>query len=181
MNYKDLTYIILFGVLIFASCEDVDNPIEGVPTSDLFVQYAANVSDTVNVREGDASSYTFVVQAPISAGEDLVATVAFSGDATFGTDFTVSVEDDFDNDGLLSSSRAEATFTIPFVPTRGEDLVADQTNVTINFPQDATVDGNKELIVTLQGAVGSVNSSIAFAGGRGSIRRVLVVNIADSD
>lgn len=178
---RSLIQSLTIAVLVFTlSCEDIDDPTAGLETRNLFVQYAANTVDTVNIEEG-GDAYTWSVQAIISGGQDLVGTVSFSGDAVFSTDFEIAVEDDFENDGLLTSSNEGITFTIPFTPGRGEALIPDQTNLTLSFPEDAIADGNKQLLVTLEGAVGSEDSSIVFDGGRGPIRKVLVVNIADVD
>ena len=176
-NIFKLILVITMGLLVY-SCEDFDDPTEGLETGELFVQYAANVLDTLNASEG-GDVYTWTVQAPISAGEDLVATVSFSGEAVFETDYTVTAEDDLGNDVLISSSATGASFTIPFTPTGGDDLITDQMNLTLAFPTDDNPDGAKELIVTLDGATSS--SGVTFVGGRGPIRRDLVVNIGDID
>lgn len=178
-----MKFRILIGALvlvIISSCEEISDPTDGIPTTDLFVQYAANTLDTVNVSEGE-EAYSWVVQAPISGGEDLITTVSFSGDAVLDTDFSISAVDDFGNDVLLSTSDTEATFTIPFVTANGQAIVTDQSTLTIDFLTDDIIDGNKELLVTLEGAIGSIDSSISFVGGRGPIRKVLVVNIFDAD
>lgn len=180
-----LSIIALVFMVINTSCEDVDNPVDGLEEVDLFVQFGANLPDTVAAAENLVLTVT--IQSPISFGEDLIATVSFAGTAVFGTDFTITGADVMSgNSGtmvpsVISSSATSAEILIPFIPTGGVDLITDQVNFQINFITDGALDGQKILEVTLDGAVGTTTPSINLAGGRGPIRNDTYITIADID
>ncbi len=172
MNINKNILVIILGLFFAVSCEDVDDPIDGLETAPLFVQFGANTSETYEVTElSDPQEIT--IQVPQSFEQDMVAEISFEGTAVFGTDFTVT------SDGLVSSSATGAFITIPFIPTDNSDLIADQRNFEINFLTDAIEDGDKNLTVTLVQAVGADDPSIVLDGGRGSIRKTFDVSIED--
>jgi len=174
---KKFIYIIL-SVLVFAACEDVDNPIDGIEEAEIFVQFGANTPDSTILVEGSSLGDSITIQAPVSFEEDLLATVTFEGDAVYGTDFVISIAD---STRLVSADENGAVIKIPFRPAEPENFIADQVSFQVLFPDNFVQDGTKELTITLSGAVGSENSALTFAGGRGSIRKEFYVEIGDND
>jgi len=180
---KDIKNILffLFTVLItLNSCEEIDDPLAGAAEVNNFVQFAADTPAEVTVNEGASSSIT--IQAPSSAGEDLLATISFSGDAVFGVDFDLSEASGATNvGGIVSKNATEAVIKIPFIPAGGADLITDQVKFNVVFLSDGVSDGDKTLIINLTGAVGSKTSSLVFDGGRGPIRVSSTISILDED
>lgn len=172
---KKILYAMIATAMVLASCEEVENPIAGIEQTDLFVQLGANTPDSTSLTEGTNFSDSVTIQAPISAEEDLLATLVFGGDAVYGTDFII-------NSKLLESADENgATLRVPFLPAEPNNFVTDQVSFLLTFPDNFVQDGTKELIITLTGAVGSENSALTFAGGRGSIRREFYIEIGDND
>lgn len=169
MRKVNILICLIFCFSLF-SCEDYNNPIEGIEETDLFVEFSAGTPETATVAEGE--SYKLTIVAPISFETDLTAILLFEGTAIEGTDFTVS------SDGLVSASDLGAEITIPFIPTDNSDVVPDQVDVTINFLSDAVTDGEKTLTVTLQGATGP--GGIELAGGRGPLRKQIAITVTDT-
>ncbi|MEQ8240685.1 MAG: hypothetical protein RIA69_15815 [Cyclobacteriaceae bacterium] len=177
--------IIIAAGVVFSSCEELDDPLDGLQETDLFVQFGANTPDTVSASEG--GSLIITIQAPISFNENLIASVTFSGTAVFGTDFTITANNVISgNTGesvapIQSVDANGATILVPFLPTRGEDLITDQVNFTVNFLTDEATDGQKILEITLNGATGTVTADLTLAGGRGPIRNNTYIRISDVD
>ncbi|MBL0766760.1 hypothetical protein [Marivirga atlantica] len=171
---KKLIYAIA-TVFVLASCEDVADPLAGVEQTDLFVQFGANTPDSTALAEGSNFPQAVTIQAPISGGEDLLASLSFEGTAVYGTDFTISSE------YLESVDENGAVIRIPFLPAKPNEFVTDQAEFTISFPENFVQDGTKELTVTLNGATGVESAGLSFAGGRGSIRKEFYVEISDND
>ena len=181
---KDIKNILffLFAVLItLNSCEETDDPLLGATEVNNFVQFAADTPAEVSATEG-ASSTSMTIQAPVSAGEDLLATISFSGDAVYGVDFDLEEGTGATNvGGIVSKSATEAVIKIPFIPAGGADLITDQVKFSVVYLTDGATDGDKTLIITLTGAVGSKTSSLVFDGGRGPIRVTSTILISDAD
>lgn len=181
---KDLKNILffLFAVLVtLNACEEIDDPLLGTTEVNNFVQFAADTPAEVSATEGAAST-SMTIQAPASAGEDLLATISFTGDAVFGVDFDI-VEGTGSTDigGVVSKNATEAVIKIPFIPAGGADLITDQVKFSVVYLTDGDTDGDKTLIITLTGAVGSKTSSLVFDGGRGPIRVSSTILISDAD
>ena len=172
----------LFAVLVtLSACEETDNPLEGATEVNNFVQFAANTQAEVSATEG-SSSTTMTIQSPISGGEDLLATISFSGDAVFGVDFDIiDGTGTTDIGGVVSKSATEAVIRVPFIPAGGVDLITDQVDFQVVYLTDGETDGDKTLVITLTGAVGSKTSSLVFDGGRGPIRVNSTISISDAD
>ncbi|WMN12601.1 hypothetical protein QYS49_34025 [Marivirga salinae] len=174
---KKLIYLI-FALVVFASCEeDYDNPIEGLETTNLFVQLGANTPDSVSLTEGEMTQ-SLTIQAPISANQNLLASLTFEGSAVYGTDFIIETPD---GDFLVSADADGAVIRVPFLPAKPNEFVTDQVSFIISFAENFIQDGDKDLTVTLTGATGEENSGVTLDGGRGSIRRQFYIEIADND
>ncbi|RED92626.1 hypothetical protein [Marinoscillum furvescens] len=179
-------FIIIFALIVMSACEDFEDPIAGIPETDLFVQFGANTPDTVAAGEG-GTSQTVTIQSPISFQEDLIATITFTGSAEFGVDFDISADSiTSGNSGtkvypIVSKDANGASILVPYIPAGGNDLITDQVDFDIDFLSDGITDGDKVLEVALTGATGTTTSSLTLAGGRGPIRNDTYINIADSD
>ncbi|MGK7394409.1 MAG: hypothetical protein ACNS62_07540 [Candidatus Cyclobacteriaceae bacterium M3_2C_046] len=173
MNYLNKLIIIILASGFVWACEEIENPVDELETQGLFVQYGAGLPDTAVVTEGEVLTRYLALQAPISFETDLTATLSLSGSGTSLSDFQVSGQD------VQSQTENELSVIIPFIPTNGEDLVADQTFLNFNFPTDDVSDGTKYVTMILEGATGP--NGIDLLGGRGNLRRKIVFQISDID
>ncbi len=177
-------FLVLFCV-VFTSCEENgEDPLAGIPSTDLFVEFAADTPDAIEATEIidgedlDEDTINIVLNSPISYESDILFNLSFSGSAVFNTDYRVFVEDD--NTMIESIDANGAVIRAEAVPTAGDVLVTEQARFSITFPEDLTEDGEKELEITLTGATVDLTGQ-TLAGGRGPLRRQTVVVIADSD
>ncbi len=169
------------GLFLMFSCEEVDDPLAGLEEVENFVQFGADTPATITASE-DGDNSDFTVQAPVSAGEDLLATISVTGTAVLGVDYDVVDGSGSDNvGGVVSKSASEIVVKIPFIPTGGNDLISDQVKFSVVYLTDGVVDGDKTLTLTLTGAKGTKDSSLTFAGGRGPIRVTSTITIGDVD
>ncbi|MCV9389035.1 hypothetical protein [Reichenbachiella ulvae] len=178
---KNNLYILLGLLFLVFSCEELEDPLSEASEVNNFVQFAADTPSEIEVVEG-GSDFVITIQAPVSGGEDLLSTVSFSGTAEYGIDFEV-VEGPGSNDAgaVISANATEAVIKVPYLPAGGEDLISDQVGFGIRFLTDLDTDGDKTLIVTLDGAVGAETSNLVFDGGRGPIRVSSEITIKDAD
>ena len=163
MKIQYIFFSLLFLAGIFYGCEEIEDPAEGLQTQDLFVQYAAGLPDSIVVNEGDSLEDYITLQAPISFENDLNATISLTGEAASLADILVAGED------LVEQTSDEVRLTIPFLPANGEDLVTDQTSISIKFLDDGEDDINETVTFILEGATGP--DGLSLLGGRGELRK----------
>ena len=169
MKFQYIILSLLFLAGILFSCEEIEDPTEGLQTQPLFVQYGAGLPDTLTVTEGDFLEEYITLQAPISFETDLTATVSLTGEAASLSDLEITGDD------VLEQTDEQVTVTIPFLPANGEDLVTDQTSISLRFLDDGEDDTNETVALILEGATGP--NGIDLLGGRGDLRKRVVFTI----
>lgn len=176
---KKILILTLISVFAFSCQEDAETP--DLQLADPFIEFDLNTrldaddDGVVTVTEGGA--YTATVENPFnSLNQDVTVTYSISGDAVFGTDFTIP-----------DATAAGGSFVL--INRNPDDNLDDNGNPTsarpdfdldITFPTDGVTDGDKTLIITITGGTGANGAVFGVRSGLATAS-VLTVSITDAD
>jgi hypothetical protein len=169
-NIISMLVLIVFGILISNSCTYDslidEHALKGIPNSDepAFVRFDKSVISIIEVGEGDGVT-SVNIEFIFSIEADIEVNYSFSGSAVWGVDYEV--------DGGTESGGSATVIHDPAVATIGS------TTVEIFLLKDDNVDGEKELIITLDEAVASDGTLIDV--GQGDLYKVATFRIIDID
>jgi hypothetical protein len=170
--------LLIFVLGFFASCTDVNLEEQTIKVKNLdgYVAFANSggtvVPIVVNTRESAATASNLRIECPTGSLSDITVTYAFSGSATFGTDFTVVAT----NGG--SATASGGTIILRRNTTTGGVNDFDFVNLGIRPLTDGVAEGSEQLVVTLTGATDA--SGKVYTVGRGTYMLSATVNIADN-
>lgn len=169
---KNITYLLALFVLgsMLASCEyepfEEEESIAAIQDSNgaAFVRFDNSLSDGIAATEAD-SLVTIRIDFPFPIATDVDISFDFSGSGTFGTDFSV--------DGATDSGGSVRLVHDP------EDVAQSSVDLELFVLKDDTVDGEKDVTITLTGA--SATDGTSIDAGQGSLHKAVTVTIADID
>ncbi|MCW5912925.1 MAG: hypothetical protein KIT62_17780 [Cyclobacteriaceae bacterium] len=151
--------------LMFASCTDLDLEDQTIKLIELpgYVAFA-NTGGTITPIERTVAETSTAVQnlrIEVATGtlSDVTVTYSFSGNAAFGTDFTVTTPGG-------TATAAGGTIVIKRNQTPAGTTDFDFVNLGIHAVADGVDDGDKSLTITLESAANADGKT--FAVGRGA-------------
>lgn len=167
-NLKNIAFF-LFGALMLASCGNDYDVADYFDLEELpgYVAFDVNESnnavlDTMFIDE-TAGMASFFIECPTGTLSDVNITYDISGNATAGVDYNIA------NAGSITLETNETDF-------QNFDRVA----LDIEILEDAVVDGEKMITITLTGASNAEGSLAVGRGGTDYLKSAVVV-IADVD
>ena len=173
MNIKNIYLLALCAIFFLASCgnEFVTEDNYDLTSLGGYVAFDAPGNTITNedivTDEDTGGTQSLTVECPTGTLSDITIDFEFSGDAVFGTDFTV--------EGASASGGS-----IVLSPNANDVLNRDNVDIDVVILSDEEVDGNKTLTVTLVSASNADGEILVGRGGTDLLTSRTII-IGDND